>query len=230
MVFAASTAGRAPVATPISTSAMAQFFVVHPDNPQKRLIHQAAGMVASGAVIAYPTDSCYALGCHLADKAAVERIRTIRGLGERHHFTLVCADLKQIAQFAHVDNRAFRLLRSATPGSFTFILRATREVPRRLLQAKRDTIGLRIPDHPVVRALLLALGEPLLSVTLQLPGEDTPLLDANDIRARLERQVDLIIDAGPCGLVPTTVVDLTGEQPVLIRQGRGDPVVLGLAA
>lgn len=209
---------------------MAQFFAVHPDNPQKRLIDQAARMVATGAVIAYPTDSCYALGCHLSDKAAVERIRTIRGLDERHYLTLVCADLKQIAQFARVDNRAFRLLRSVTPGSFTFILQATREVPRRLLQAKRDTIGLRVPDHAVVRALLLALGEPLLSATLQLPGEDTPLLDASDIRARLERQIDLIIDAGPCGVVPTTVVDLTGEEPVLIRRGRGDPVALGLAA
>lgn len=209
---------------------MAQFFVVHPDNPQKRLMDQAAHMLATGAVIAYPTDSCYALGCHLSDKAAMERIRTIRGLDERHYLTLVCANLKQIAQFARVDNRAFRLLRSAVPGSFTFILQATREVPRRLLQARRDTIGLRIPDHPVARALLLALGEPVLSATLQLPGEDAPLLDAGVIRMRLERQIDLIIDAGPCGVVPTTVVDLTGEQPVLIRRGRGDPVVLGLAA
>lgn len=209
---------------------MAQFFVVHPDNPQKRLIDQAVRMVTDGAVIAYPTDSCYALGCHLADKAAVERIRTIRGLDERHHLTLVCADLSQIAQFAHVDNRAFRLIRSATPGSFTFILRATREVPRRLLHARRDTIGLRIPDHAVARALLLALGEPLLSATLQLPGDESPLLDAGDIRHRLERQLDLIIDAGPCGALPTTVVDLTGEEPALVRLGRGDPAVLGLAA
>jgi tRNA threonylcarbamoyl adenosine modification protein (Sua5/YciO/YrdC/YwlC family) len=222
--------GPTRVVPPNPASAMAQFFVVHPDNPQKRLIDQAVRMVASGAVIAYPTDSCYALGCHLADKAAVGRIRAIRELDDRHHLTLVCADLGQIAQFAHVDNRAFRLLRRATPGSFTFILRATREVPRRLVQANRDTIGLRIPDHAVALALLQALGEPLLSATLQLPGDDAPLLDAADIRARLERQIDLIIDAGPCGVLPTTVVDLTGEEPALVRRGRGDPAALGLAA
>jgi tRNA threonylcarbamoyl adenosine modification protein (Sua5/YciO/YrdC/YwlC family) len=222
--------GRGPAATPETTSAMAQFFVVHPDNPQKRLIDQAVRMVRDGAVIAYPTDSCYALGCHLSDKAAVERIRTIRALDERHHLTLVCADLSQIAQYARVDNRVFRLLKSATPGSFTFILQAAREVPRRVLQARRDTIGLRIPDHAVARALLATLGEPLLSATLQLPGDDAPLVDAADIRARLERQVDLVIDAGPCGVLPTTVVDLTGEEPELLRHGRGDPARLGLAA
>lgn len=176
----------------------------------------------------YPTDSCYALGCHLGDKSAVERIRAIREVDERHHLTLVCRDLREIAQYARVDNRQFRLLKSATPGSYTFILQATREVPRRLQHPKRATIGLRVPDHAVAQAMLDALGEPILSATLSLPGDQAPLNDAEEIRARLERRVDLIIDSGPCGVEPTTIVDLTGEIPLLVRAGRGDPVLFGL--
>lgn len=209
---------------------MAQLFTVHPDNPQARLIDRAADLVRGGAVIAYPTDSCYALGCHLGDKDAVERIRAIRQFEERHHLTLVCSDLSQIALYALVDNRQYRLLKSATPGSFTFILRATREVPRRLLHPKRSTIGLRIPDHKITQALLHTLGEPLLSATLILPDQPEPLNDAQEIRALLEKQVDLVIDGGSCGIEPTTVVDLTGEAPELVRLGRGDPAVFGLAA
>ncbi|MEO8038176.1 MAG: L-threonylcarbamoyladenylate synthase, partial [Betaproteobacteria bacterium] len=172
---------------------MAQLFSVHPQNPQRRLLDQAAALVRAGAVIVYPTDSCYALGCHLGDKAAVERIRTIRGVDEQHHLTLVCRDLREISQYARVDNRQFRLLKSATPGSYTFILQATREVPRRLQHPKRATIGLRVPDHAVAQALLEALDEPILSTTLILPGDDGPLNDAEEIRARLERQVDVVI-------------------------------------
>lgn len=209
---------------------MAQLFAVHPVNPQARLIGRAAEMVRAGDVIAYPTDSCYALGCHLGDKDSVDRIRAIRQFDDRHHLTLVCRDLSQIAQYARVDNQQYRLLRSATPGSFTFILQATREVPRRLQHPKRSTIGLRVPDHPVALALLEALGEPLLSATLMLPGDAEPLTDAHEIRARLEKQIDLVIDAGGCGIEPTTVVDLTGPVPELVRQGRGDPAVFGLAA
>lgn len=209
---------------------MAQLFTVHPDNPQARLIDRAADLVRGGAVIAYPTDSCYALGCHLGDKDAVERIRSIRQFEERHHLTLVCSDLSQIALYALVDNRQYRLLKSATPGSFTFILRATREVPRRLLHPKRSTIGLRVPDHRITQALLHALGEPLLSATLILPDQPEPLNDAQEIRAQLEKQVDLVIDGGSCGIEPTTVIDLTGETPELVRLGRGDPAAFGLAA
>jgi tRNA threonylcarbamoyl adenosine modification protein (Sua5/YciO/YrdC/YwlC family) len=209
---------------------MAQLFSVHPQTPQRRLLERAAQLVRNGAVIVYPTDSCYALGCHIGDKAALERIRAIRRLDERHHMTLVCRDLSQIAQYARVDNLQFRMLKSATPGSFTFILRATREVPRRLQHPKRATIGIRIPDHPVALGLLDALGEPLLSTTLMLPGEALPLNDAEEIRERLQHDVDLVIDSGGCGIDPTTVVDLTGERPMVLREGRGDPQLFGVEA
>lgn len=202
---------------------MSQFFVIHPDNPQQRLIRQAAAMVRDGAVIVYPTDSCYALGCHLGDKNAVQRIRQIRGVDDNHHMTLVCRDLSEIAHYARVGNVEFRLMKNNTPGSFTFILQATKEVPRRFQHPKRNTIGVRIPDHPVALALLEELGEPLLSSTLILPDDDhIPLNDPEDIRDRLERRVELVIDGGPVGLEPTTVIDLTGEAPELVRQGKGD--------
>ena len=207
---------------------MAQLFSIHPDNPQPRLIKRAADIVRAGGVIVYPTDSCYALGCHIGDKAAVERMRAIRGVDARHHFALVCRDLAEIATYARVDNRQFRLLKATTPGSYTFILQATREVPKRLQHPSRRTIGLRIPDHRVVRALLGELGEPLLSTTLQLPGEDAPLNDADVMRARLERQVELILDGGSCGIESTTVVDLTGDAPVVTRVGKGSLAPLGL--
>jgi tRNA threonylcarbamoyl adenosine modification protein (Sua5/YciO/YrdC/YwlC family) len=200
---------------------VAQFFSVHPDNPQPRLIRQAAEIVRNGGIIVYPTDSFYALGCRVGDKTAVERIRAIRQVGPRHHFALVCRDLAEIAIYAKVDNQQFRLLKSSTPGSYTFILEATREVPRRLQHPRRKTIGLRVPDHKVVRASLAELGEPLVSSTLLLPGEEEPLNDAYDIRQRLEHQVDLVIDGGPCGIEPTTVVNLIGEVPAITRPGKG---------
>lgn len=201
---------------------MAQYFSIHPDNPQSRLVHQAVAILREGGVIAYPTDSCYALGCHLGDKAAQERIRAIRGVGEDHLFTLVCSNLAEIATYAKVDNSQFRLLKTHTPGSYTFILEATREVPRRLQHPKRSTIGLRVPGHAVTQALLDELGEPLLSMTLNLPGEDEPLNEAWAIRDRLEHQLDLVIDAGACSNEMTTVIDLTASEPKLIRQGKGD--------
>jgi tRNA threonylcarbamoyl adenosine modification protein (Sua5/YciO/YrdC/YwlC family) len=200
---------------------MAQFFTVHPDNPQPRLIRQAVQIIREGGLVAYPTDSCYALGCHIGDKTAMERIRRIRDVDERHHLTLVCRDISEIGQFAKVDNIQYRLIKANTPGRYTFILRATREVPRRLLHP-RHTIGVRIPDHPVPLALLAALGEPLLSSTLILPAHGQALNDAQEIRRHLEHQVDCIIDAGPCGVEVTTVVDLSGEAPVLVREGKGD--------
>ena len=201
---------------------MSQFFVVHPVNPQKRLVHQAAEILRAGGVIAYPTDSCYALGCLVGDKDAMERIRQIRQAGKDHNFTLVCRDLSEIAVYARVDNPTFRLLKAYTPGPYTFILPATREVPRRLQHPKRKTIGIRVPDHAVPRALLTELGEPLMSSTLMLPGDDTPLTDPEEMRARLEHRVELVMDGGPCGFDPTTVVDLSGETPTLLRVGRGD--------
>jgi tRNA threonylcarbamoyl adenosine modification protein (Sua5/YciO/YrdC/YwlC family) len=200
---------------------VAQFFTVHPVNPQPRLIRQAAAIVRAGGVIVYPTDSCYALGCHIGDKAAMERIRAIRHVDERHHLTLVCRDLAEIAQYARVDNSQFRLLKAATPGAYTFILHATRGVPKRLMHPSRRTIGLRVPEHKVAQALLAELNEPLLSSTLHLPGDDAPLNDADEIRERLSRAVDAVIDAGSCGIVPTTVVDLTGDAPVVTRAGKG---------
>jgi tRNA threonylcarbamoyl adenosine modification protein (Sua5/YciO/YrdC/YwlC family) len=207
---------------------VAQFFSINPDNPQLRLIRQAAAILRSDGVIVYPTDSCYALGCHLGDKNAMTRIRTIRQVDDRHHFTLVCRDLAEISHYAKVDNSQYRLLKASTPGSYTFILEATREVPRRLQHPKRNTIGLRIPSHPVVQALLEELKEPLLSSTLMLPGDELPLNDAEEIRDRLEHQVELVLDGGPCGLEMTTVIDLTGEVPELTRQGKGSLAPFGI--
>ena len=208
---------------------MAQLFTIHPDNPQPRLIRQAAEIVRGGGVIVYPTDSCYALGCHIGDKAAMERIRAIRGVDEKHHLTLVCRDLAEIGQYAKVNNSQFRLLKAATPGSYTFILQATREVPKRLLHPSRRTIGLRVPDHNVAHALLAELNEPLLSSTLILPGDDTPLNDGKEIRERLGHAIDAVVDAGSCGIVPTTVIDLTGDVPVISRVGKGAHALLGIA-
>ena len=202
---------------------MAQYFQVHPDNPQRRLPAQAVAMLRDGAVVAYPTDSAYALGCHLEDKQALERLRRIRRVDERHNMTLVCRDLAEIATYARVDNPTYRLLKAHTPGPYTFILNATREVPRRMLHPKRRTLGLRIPDHAITRALLDELGEPLMSTTLILPGEDMPETDPWEIRQRLEHEVDLVIDGGHCGFDPTTVVDLTGDAPRILRRGKGDP-------
>lgn len=207
---------------------MAQFFSVHPDNPQPRLIRETVRILRAGGIMAYPTDSCYALGCMIGNKAGMERIRAIRQVDEKHHFSLVCRDLSEIAHYARVDNRQYRLLKAATPGGYTFILEATREVPRRLLHPKRSSIGLRVPDHPVVAALLAELDEPILSMTLSLPGDEVPLNEPWEIRDRLEKLVDVILDAGHCGLEPTTVIDLTGETPEVVRRGRGEVQTLGL--
>ncbi len=206
---------------------MAQFFAVHPTHPQLRLIRQAAEIVRRGGLIAYPTDSCYALGCHLGDASAQARLRRVRGMDDRHHLTLMCRDLSEIAVYAVFDNAQFRVLKAATPGSYTFILRATREVPRRLMHARRKSIGVRVPAHAAARALLAELGEPMLSATLLLPGDSVALSDAQQIRAALEHQLDLVIDSGPCGTEPSTVVDLTGEAPVVLRAGKGSLAVLG---
>ncbi|ROR32259.1 L-threonylcarbamoyladenylate synthase [Inmirania thermothiophila] len=205
---------------------MSQYFEVHPRNPQPRLIRQAAEILRRGGVIAYPTDATYALGCRVADKAAVERIRAIRRLDSHHELTLVCRDLGHLATYAKVDNTAFRILRALTPGPYTFILRGTREVPRRLLDPRRRTVGLRVPDHPVVQALVEALGEPLMSTTAQLPGEDRPLTEPCEIRERLGHALDLVLDAGAGGIEPTTVVDMTGPVPEVVRVGAGDPAPL----
>lgn len=201
---------------------MSQFFAIHPETPQARLIQQAVSIIQGGGVIVYPTDSAYALGCQLGDKKAMERIRRIRSLQENHNFTLVCRDLSELGTYAHVDNTTYRLLRHATPGPYTFVLEATREVPRRLIQPKRKTIGLRVPDHPIPQALLHALNEPLMSATLIMPGDDYPMTDPYDIRDSLEHEVDLVIDGGFCGLEATSVVDLTGSTPVVLRAGVGD--------
>lgn len=207
---------------------MAQFFSIHPDNPQARLIKQAAEMLRKGAVIVYPTDSGYALGCHLDDKDAVARIRQIRGLDDKHLLTLVCRDLSELATYARVNNTQFRLLKNNTPGAYTFILEATKEVPRRLQHPKRSTVGVRIPDHPVALALLAELDEPLLSSTLILPEASFPLTDVNEIREHLEQLVDLVIEGGAVGIDPTTVIDLTGDTAVLVRAGRGDTTPFGI--
>ncbi len=206
---------------------MSQFFTLHPTHPETRLIKRAVGIVRAGGVIAYPTDSCYALGCHIGDKTAMERIRSIRDVDERHHFTLVCRDLSEIGTFAKVNNAQYRLLKAHTPGSYTFILQATRELPRRLAHPKRATIGVRVPEHTATRALLTELNEPLLSSTLMLPGDDDPLNDAEEIRKRLNHQLDLILDGGACGIEPTTVIDLSEEQPILIRRGKGEVASFG---
>ncbi len=207
---------------------MAQYIEIHPVDPQPRLIAQAARIVRDGGVIVYPTDSCYALGCHIGDKVAMERLRVIRQVDEKHHFSLVCRDLSEIATYAKVDNQQYRLLKAATPGCYAFILEATREVPKRLQHPSRRTIGLRIPDHPVVRALLAEMGEPLLSSTLTMPGEDVPLNDPEEFRERIEHQVDLILDAGSCGIEPTTIVNLTGPVPVITRVGKGATAIFGV--
>jgi tRNA threonylcarbamoyl adenosine modification protein (Sua5/YciO/YrdC/YwlC family) len=211
---------------------MAQFFEVHPDNPQQRLLKQAVALLERGEVIAVPTDSSYALACHLDDKDAVDRLRRIRGVDERHHLTLLCRDLSELANYAKVDNRQYRLLKAATPGPYTFLLEATKEVPRRVSHPQRKTIGLRVPGHKVLCELLTLHGTPLLATTLIPPGETAPLNDAREIRDRFEKQIAAVIDAGACASEPTTVVDLTpvgdGEEPVIIRQGRGPVAVLGL--
>lgn len=199
-----------------------QFLEIHPDNPQLRLISQVAAVIRHGGVVAYPTDSSYALGCHIGDKAALDRIRRIRKLAPDHNFTLVCQDLSELATYARVGNAEFRILKNKTPGPYTFILPATREVPRRLQHPRRKTIGLRVPDHPITRALLDALGEPLMSVTLIMPGEALPLTDPYEIRERLGSQVDVIIDGGVCRSEPTTVIDMTGDSPEVVRHGQGD--------
>jgi tRNA threonylcarbamoyl adenosine modification protein (Sua5/YciO/YrdC/YwlC family) len=207
---------------------MSQFFSIHPDNPQSRLIKQATAILRDGGVVALPTDSSYALACHLGDKNAQDKIRAIRAVDDKHHFTLMCRDLSEIAIYARVDNQQFRLLKANTPGSYTFILEATREVPKRLQHPKRNTIGLRVPDHPITLALLAELDEPLLSMTLILPDETMPMHEADTIRDELEHQLDLIIDAGACGVEPTTVIDLTHGEPQLMRAGRGALSPFGL--
>ncbi|MCE8003946.1 MULTISPECIES: L-threonylcarbamoyladenylate synthase [Halomonadaceae] len=201
---------------------MSQFFQIHPENPQKRLIDQAVEIVRQGGVVAYPTDSGYALGCHLGDKKAVERIKRLRSLDDKHNFTLVCSDLSDIGTYAKVDNSVFRLLKANTPGAYTFILNATSEVPRLLLHPKRRSIGVRVPDHRITHALLEALGEPLMSVTLIPVGEELPMTDPEEIRDRYMNQLDLIIDGGACHLEPTSVIDLRELPPTILREGRGD--------
>jgi tRNA threonylcarbamoyl adenosine modification protein (Sua5/YciO/YrdC/YwlC family) len=211
---------------------MAQFFEIHPDNPQARLLKQAVALLARGAIVAVPTDSSYALACHLDDKAAADSLRRIRGVDDKHHLTLLCRDLSELANYARVDNKQFRLLKAATPGPYTFILEASKEVPRRLSHPSRKTIGLRVPAHKTLQALLELHGAPLLSTTLIPPGQTEPLNDANHIRERMENELAAVIDAGACASEPTTVIDLvpmgTGGEPVVVRQGRGDLAPLGI--
>ena len=201
---------------------MSQFYQIHPENPQARLIRNAVDIIHNGGVVAYPTDSGYALGCHIGDKTALDRIRRIRKLDDKHNFTLVCRDLSEIATYAKVNNTSYRLLRHTTPGAYTFILQATSEVPRRLMHPKRKTVGLRVPDNAIAAALLADLGEPLMSVTLIMPGDEFPLTDPYDIRETLEHEVDLVIDGGYCGMEPTTVVDLADDRSMILRAGKGD--------
>ncbi|ARU57195.1 MAG: threonylcarbamoyl-AMP synthase [Pseudomonadales bacterium] len=202
---------------------MSQFFQIHPENPQLRLVRQAVDIIRGGGVIAYPTDSAYAIGCHIGDKAAVDRIRRIRKLDDKHNFTLMCRDLSEISTYAKVDNTQYRLIKNHTPGSYTFIMKATSEVPRRLIHPKRRQIGLRVPDNAIALALLEELSEPLMSCTLILPGDDLPMTDPYEIREMLEHELDLVIDGGFTGFEPTTVIDLTDDEPVIIREGKGDP-------
>ena len=208
---------------------MAQYFEVHPDNPQPRFLKQAAQILQAGGIAAIPTDSSYALVCRLDDKAAAETLRRVRGVDDKHHLTLLCRDLSELASYARVDNRQYRLLKLATPGPFTFILEATKEVPRRLSHPSRRTIGLRVPDHRVTQDLLALFGEPLLATTLIPPGDEEPLNDAEEISARFDKQLQAIVDAGACARQPTTVIDLSGDVPVLVRRGSGDPSKLGLS-
>ena len=201
---------------------MSQYFVIHPDNPQRRLISQVAEIIRAGGGAIYPTDSVYAVGCHIGDKQAMDRIRAIRSVDKNHNFTLVCRDLSELANYARVDNSAFRILKASTPGAFTFILPASAEVPKRLMHPKRKTIGIRVPDSVIVQALLEELGEPIMSVTLMTQDDNFPPTDPYDIRQLMESHVDAIIDGGHCGIEPTTVVDMTGPNPEITRQGRGD--------
>jgi tRNA threonylcarbamoyl adenosine modification protein (Sua5/YciO/YrdC/YwlC family) len=201
---------------------MARYFDVHPVDPQRRAITQVVDIVRAGGLIAYPTDSCFALGCQLGDRDGLDRIRKIRDLDEKHHFTLVCRDFAQLGQFVHIGNAVFRAVKAATPGRYTFILPASREVPRRLLHPRKKTVGVRIPDHPVVQALLTELGEPLLSSTLLLPDQDEPMTVGWEIKERLDAAVDAVIDSGDCGTEPTTVIDFSGDRPEIIRRGAGD--------
>lgn len=207
---------------------MAQLFELHPDNPQPRLLKQAVALLQKGSVLAVPTDSSYALVCHLDDKAAADSLRRIRGVDERHHLTLLCRDLSELANYARVDNRQYRLLKAATPGPYTFILEASKEVPRRVSHPSRKTIGLRLPEHRTLQELLALHGSALLATTLIAAGESDPLNDAQDIRERYEHQIAAVLDAGACPLEPTTVVDLTGDEPEILRQGRGPAALLGL--
>ena len=207
---------------------MSQLFEVHPQNPQPRLLRQAAQIVQDGGVAAVPTDSSYALVCRLDDKAAVEQLRRIRQVDEKHHLTLLCRDLSELASYARVDNRQYRLLKLGTPGPYTFILEATKEVPRRVSHPSRRTIGLRVPEHKALQELLALLGQPLIGTTLIAPGDTEPMNDAHEIRERLQKQVQAVVDAGACPMAPTTVIDLSGDEPVLLRRGRGDPARLGL--
>jgi tRNA threonylcarbamoyl adenosine modification protein (Sua5/YciO/YrdC/YwlC family) len=207
---------------------MAQFFSVHPDNPQVRLLKQAVQLLNQGQVLAVPTDSSYALVCHLDDKNAADQLRRVRGVDDKHHLSLLCRDLSELANYAKVNNQQFRAIKQATPGPFTFILEATKEVPRRVSHPQRKTIGLRVPDHKVLQELLALHGAPLLASTLIMPGETVPLNDSEEIRERLEHQIAAVIDAGACSLAPTTVIDMTGDAPQVLRYGQGKPALLGL--
>jgi tRNA threonylcarbamoyl adenosine modification protein (Sua5/YciO/YrdC/YwlC family) len=204
---------------------MSQFFVIHPDNPQPRLVKQSVKIIQEGGVIVYPTDSAYAIGCQLANKNALERIRQLRQLDEKHNFTLICRDLSELSTYAQVDNSQFRLLKANTPGPYTFILNATREVPKRFLHPKRSTIGIRVPASKIVQALLEELDEPLMSVSLVLPDQEYPMIDAQEIYEILGNRVDLVIDGGPCGITPTTIINLVDDDPKIVRAGKGDPQV-----
>lgn len=201
---------------------MARYYDVHPENPQPRVIGQVADLVRGGGLVAYPTDSCYALGCQLGNRDGLDRIRAIRHLDDRHHFTLVCRDFAQLGQFVQISNAVFRLVKASTPGSYTFILPATREVPRRMLHPRKRTVGVRVPRHTVTQALLAELGEPLVSSTLTLPGEDEPMTQGWEIKEQLDHQLDAVLDAGECGMEPTTVIDLSGPEPEILRRGAGD--------